>query len=291
MRGLVSRAPRPLASRNRSAIVAVAVLWVASLMLTRSAPAAETFGDSLGVPAATIVAYACGHPCTLSTTESPHRLANFRAPISGMVLRWGIQMGPSPSQHVSFQVLRRVETERFAGEGKSKEVTLPSAGGTYTFPTRLPVQAGDFIGLNVEGGPLDAVAVEEESVRVFAPPLSGIQTPQLGTQQAYALLLDATVAAPPTSKLISSCSRTGALRAQVSVDDDPEVHEGALHVRIDRGGWMAVAVKQSTGVADVHVPPGRHTLSFWAQDSLGQHEAARHVVRVRIGPKLCRLSR
>lgn len=257
------------------------------LALAPAADAAVTFGDSLGVPFSTIVPFTCGKPCTLSTTTSPYRLAYFRAPISGMIFHWSIQMGPSPAQRVSFRVLRRLPGERFAGAGTSTAVELPKSAGTYTFSTRLPVLAGDFIGLNVEGGPIAAVAVEEESIRVFEPPLVDFGAAKSGAHADDALLVNAQVAAPPTSQILSTCSRTGVFRVQVSVDDDPEILPRALHVRIGRSRWRTVPMHGRSGVAQVSAPADRHTLDYWAEDSLGQREAVRHSATVIVGGSRC----
>jgi hypothetical protein len=262
----------------------------ACLVSASGARASVTFGDSLGVPASTIVSYTCDHPCTLSTTTSPDRLSYFRAPISGMILRWRIQIGSSPAQHVSFRVLRRIGSqsgESFVGAGTSKPVALPTSGGTYAFATRLPVQAGDFIGLNLEGSPIAAVAVEEESIRVFSPPLADFSLARAGIPQDDALLLNADVAAPPSSELVSTCSKTGALRVRVQVDADPEVQARAVHFRIDRGRWKTVGVQGRSGVATIMVPTGSHALSYWGEDSLGQRERAHHATRVLVSNGGC----
>jgi hypothetical protein len=257
------------------------------LALAPAAGAAVTFGDSLGVPFSTIVPFACGRPCTLSTTTSPYRLAYFRAPISGMIFHWSIQMGPSPAQRVRFRVLRRLPGEQFLGAGTSAAVELPTAAGTYTFATRLPVAVGDFIGLNVEGGPISAVAVEEESIRVFEPPLVDFGAAKPGAHADDALLVNAQVAAPPTSQIVSSCSKTGVFLVRVSVDDDPEVAPRALHVRIGHGRWRTVPMHGHSGIAQVSVPAGKHTLDYWAEDSLGQREAVHHLASVLAGGSRC----
>jgi hypothetical protein len=169
--------------------------------------ASITFGDSLGVPESRLTTYACGAPCTISTTVSPARLAYFRSPITGTIVRWRIETNAeSAPQMIRFRVLAPTamdpftgaEDEKFSGAASSKAVPVPTTAGTFTFPTRLPVIAGDFIGLDTEGKALGAVAVEEESIREFAkPPLRNRSAPRTGIHEDYALLINADVV-PPT---------------------------------------------------------------------------------------------
>jgi hypothetical protein len=255
-----------------------------------SSAASVTFGDSLGVPEELITTHPpCAEPCTLATTISPEHLSWFRAPISGTIVRWRIETAAGPEkQLISFRVIASVlgdqfteaMTEPFTGAGTSEAVSLPTTAGTFSFPTRLPILVGDLIGLNTEGKPLAAVAKEEEKIRIFEPLLADFGPPALGAREEYALLVNADVAAPPTSTLSSTCSRSGAFGAHVTPDPDPAVAAKALHMRIDGGAEAVLPTSGSPGITSIAVPPGAHALEYWGEDSLGQQESAHHAARV-----------
>ncbi|HWX44267.1 MAG TPA: hypothetical protein VNY52_02980 [Solirubrobacteraceae bacterium] len=176
--------------------------------------ASITFGDELGVPRTRMTTYACGAPCTLSTTVSPARLSVFRSPITGTIVRWRIETdAESVAQKVRLRVLAPTamdgftgaEDEEFTGVGSSAAVPVPTIAGTFTFPTRVPIVAGDFIGLDTEGKALGAVAVEEESVRVFDPPLGDFGPARTGAHEDYALLVNADVIPAPRIMRLRRC--------------------------------------------------------------------------------------
>jgi hypothetical protein len=205
-RGLIRicAAPHCAAVRGPARIAAiVAIALIQCGAFPGVSAAATTFGDSLGVPGSIIQAFpGCGRPCTLATTVSPERLAQFRAPLTGTIVRWRIQtVAGSAAQRIALRVLAPVAgdtfgpapREAFTGAGTSRAVPAPTKAGTFTFPTRLPVRAGEFIGLDTEGGALAAVAVEEESIRVFTPPPLDFRAARAGAHENYALLINADV--------------------------------------------------------------------------------------------------
>jgi hypothetical protein len=252
--------------------------------------ASTTFGDSLGVPESLIQPYTlCDEPCTLSTTVSPERLAYFRAPASGTIVRWRIQtIAGSSSQQIALRVLAPVAgdefdgalDELFTGAGTSEAVAAPTTTGTFTFSTRLPVTAGDFIGLDTEGKPLAAVAVEEESIRMFEPPLTDFGAASSGEREDYALLVNADVATPPTASAIPACSRSGQFGVTVTPDPDPAVGAKALHARVDGGPETVLPVVGTPAVASIAAPFGAHTVEYWGEDTLGQQESPHRVASV-----------
>lgn len=260
-----------------------------SLTVASPGQSAVTFGDGLGVPSASIVPYSCGRPCTLAITTSPEHLPQFRAPIAGTILRWRIETGSAwAAQRLSLRVLAPKDNGRFAGAGTSASTPLPAGAGTFSFPTRLPVRAGDFIGVNSQGGALDAFAVEEESISVFAPPPIDFAAAALGVHQNFALLVNADIAKPPTSSALLGCRTNGGLLVRVTVDSDPSVAPSALHVRIDGGAWKVVRLHDRSGVARIALRSGQHTLRYWGQDSLGQREPHHHRISATVaGGRVC----
>lgn len=176
-------------------LLAAVLAGAVGLMLFPAAcPATVTFGDSLNVPESIITTYRCGAPCTLATTTSPLHLAQFRAPISGIVVHWRIQTNAASAlQKIRFRVLAPRAGGRFVGAGTSASVAVPRTAGTWTFPTHLRIAEGDYIGLDTQGGALGAVAVEEESIKVFKGRLPDFGSLQAGVPTDYALLLNADV--------------------------------------------------------------------------------------------------
>ena len=260
---------------------------LALVLAPAASRASVTFGDSLGVPESTIEAVTCPSPCTLATTVSPMELAWFRAPVSGVIVRWRIQTVASPaSQPIRLRVIAPVSgdeftealTEPFEATAASEYVASPTEAGTFSFPTAVPVSAGDFIGLDTEGHPLSVVAAEEESIRVFEPVLPESGAPASGRHEDLALLLSADIATPPTSGSPPACTASGTFAVPVTADPDPAVRARALWVRIDGSTAQAVPVSGAPSVADVSVPAGVHTLEYWAEDSLGQSEVHHHLV-------------
>jgi hypothetical protein len=282
----VGRLPR----RRRVSVSILVITAACALAKPGVGSASTTFGDSLGVPESLIQPYTlCDEPCTLSTTVSPDRLSYFRAPASGTIVRWRIEtIAGSSSQMIALRVLTPVAgdefegapDEMFTGAGTSEAVAAPTTAGTFTFPTRLPVTAGDFIGLDTEGKPLAAVAVEEESIRMFQPPLTDFGAASTGEREDYALLVNADVATPPTSSAIPACSRSGLFDVTVTPDPDPAVGAKALHARVDDGPETVLPVAGIPAVASIAVPFGAHTVQYWGEDTLGQQESPRHVASV-----------
>jgi hypothetical protein len=121
-----------------TALTAVGVLLLAAV----PAGAATTIGSDLAsVP---VVGLKCGE-CTVSQRSLPGRQVT--APTDGVIVRWRIRVGAfSVAQHVKLRVIRGIGAAS-TGVGSSQSEHLPLSG-IYTFDTRLPVSAGDFIGID-----------------------------------------------------------------------------------------------------------------------------------------------
>lgn len=127
-----------------------------------AAPGAQAFkrvGSNLaGEPDAAVcppVPPGVPHSCTESIASlAPANAAPAGAivPSDGVVTVWRIKRGAGDAFAVetALRVIRGT-----TGAGTSAEVTLPAGAGTYEFPTRLPVAAGDQIGVDLRGLPTD----------------------------------------------------------------------------------------------------------------------------------------
>jgi hypothetical protein len=124
---------------------------VCGLLLSAPAGAAVVSGSNLnGVPEG----YGCydylelGTPvsCTYAILSLPpaSRAASDRAATSGVIVSWSVKVGASSETHsIRLRVIRDT-----TGAGAGPVEQLPKQAGVYSFPARLPVAAGDLIGLD-----------------------------------------------------------------------------------------------------------------------------------------------
>jgi hypothetical protein len=118
------------------------------LALAAPAPAAVTIGSNLTTPA-TDNSPGCNLACTTANlalpaaNQAPDGLVS---PVTGTVTSWRIASGSSGNP-VSLRVLRPAGTLTFTGVGTSAPGT--TVGGIAgPFPTSLPINAGDSIGVD-----------------------------------------------------------------------------------------------------------------------------------------------
>lgn len=144
---------RAFRSRIRTVAAAGAAAIATALAAAPTAPAATTIGSNLLGRAN--VSIACGVPgqpnslCTVAQTAMPDRPTV--SPLDGVIVRWRIRSASGGS--VRLRVIRPAGGGQFEGAGTSEAGQLSSASSpgsdqVYTFNTRLPVQQGDFIGLD-----------------------------------------------------------------------------------------------------------------------------------------------
>lgn len=84
---------------------------------------------------------------TLVQTNSPD--GRYEAPAAGVITSWGkfASHDPEKLQVLKLKVAREVPGGNWQIVGESNFETLEAVGQKNTFPTRIPVQAGDVIGL------------------------------------------------------------------------------------------------------------------------------------------------
>jgi hypothetical protein len=84
---------------------------------------------------------------TLVQTNSPD--GRYAAPAAGVITSWGkyASLDPKNLQVLKLKVAREVPGGNWQIVGESNFETLEAVGQKNTFPTRIPVQAGDTIGL------------------------------------------------------------------------------------------------------------------------------------------------
>jgi RTX calcium-binding nonapeptide repeat (4 copies) len=129
-----------------------------------TASAAVTVGPDVNVSA--VENWSCNPgPCTFVNVQ--HSTATLTVPFDGVVVRWRVQTVDSGggSGPMSLKVLRQLPGGAFTGAGTSPTEVIV-AGAVRTVPTRLPVRAGDYIGVNMP--------VQPAGIALLALPLPGV---------------------------------------------------------------------------------------------------------------------
>jgi hypothetical protein len=116
-----------------------------------------------------------------NTTGTPSAVA----PFDGVVVRWRVKTG-SPAT-LALRGLRSAGTGTYVGVAAGDEVSVTQAG-TATFDARMPVKAGDIIGLDDRGGNAKIAAASTSSA-IFTFTSIGLSPPRIPTKQANRELL------------------------------------------------------------------------------------------------------
>jgi hypothetical protein len=133
-------------------LVAIGVLSVVGLVVmagSATASAATEFGDPC-----TADGFASGLPVSIFTLNSASPLPP-AAPISGVITKWSVNVGAAlPEGQVSLPETLKVfranpVNATVLAVGGDAETLVP---GLNTFATRIPVQAGDLLGISPGGG-------------------------------------------------------------------------------------------------------------------------------------------
>lgn len=253
----------------------------ATLALPSNGVASMTFGSNVNQTAN--LALGVTNATTIVDTAVPTGGPSVTSPITGTIIRWRITTGSlTHSGTITFRVIAPVGA-MFSGAGTGDTEAVPGPSTTTTFPTQLPIAAGDYIGVDLSaGGQLNAFVNAQigADFGTISPPLADNGTPAALTSQTNkAFLINADVAALPTSSLNGpACSNSGQLAATVTADPDPAVTPKAIHFRVDGGSEQTSATSGSPGVATFSVPAGWRTLEYWAEDSVGGLESQHHMV-------------
>lgn len=130
----------------RAALVSAAL--GAALALPPASPAAVTVGEDMTLDRGKLAGDSCFGPGVANTFAStavpPGRLV--ASPLDGVVVRWSAWVDGQPAS-VKFRVLRPVGGGQFTGVGAS--APTPSYVGVGTFDSRIPIKAGDHIGVDL----------------------------------------------------------------------------------------------------------------------------------------------
>jgi len=155
----------------RGTLVCAAVA-VAAFVLAAPAEAVYTVGSNLNDPFSNTLncsGFATGCTASFGLTAPAASVASsgLSSPANGVVVRWRIKSGAAPAS-TALRILRPGNSNTRAAVTTS-EVQVPAASTTTTFDTRLPIAAGDQIGIDSKFPPFASAASSE--VRYWAPAL------------------------------------------------------------------------------------------------------------------------
>jgi hypothetical protein len=137
---------------ERRALAAVLASLATALVLPGAAMATVTIGSNL--QHTTFASTACLPNCTVilgDLAPDAREPAGIASPVNGTVVRWRLGVG-NESSPTAFRVARRLADGTYSGGGTSAVVT-PALETVNVFPTSLPIQRGDLIGIDCCAAP------------------------------------------------------------------------------------------------------------------------------------------
>ena len=137
-------------ARVRGALLTCGLMGLVAGLCASPASAVVTFGSTLPEP--TPFSYdSCALTCTAVIAELPG--AQVTAPVSGTIVRFRLRTGAgSDAQTIKFRVLRSSDGVNFTGAGTSPGFAIPTSAATTEFQVNMPVQKGDYIGIDEPEG-------------------------------------------------------------------------------------------------------------------------------------------
>jgi len=236
-------------SRRLSALLATAAACGAMAASAEAAPV--TVGSSL---TAAFGQNACfTEPCTVVATSFSNG-AVARSPVSGVIVRWRL-LGGEPPFRYGLRVASPLGGSAFSGAGTGPGV-VPSNAGLQTFPVNIPIQAGQMIGIDLEGDAPIGFAALPSTYAFFAPRLNDGETQLSPEIDIGELAFNADVQPAPAISAITP--PTGSFRGGTSVTIGGADFTGASAVSF--GGVPATSFKvdsetQITAVAPAFPAP------------------------------------
>ncbi len=208
------------------------------------------------------------------------------APVSGAIVQWrllGAKGGP-----FRLRVLRPLGGPNFTAVASSPAVTALGPG-LETFPTVLPVQAGDLIGMDVvPGQQVGTVISSTSTVAAWNPPLGDGESRSYTEAGAggYEFAFNAVVQPAPAVNVVSP--RSGSFRGGTSVTISGADFTGASSVTF--GGTPALfnvnSESQIVAVAPAANKPGRVPIAVTTVAGTATNPAATFDYQACIVPQL-----
>jgi Domain of unknown function DUF11 len=137
-----------------------------------AAHAATTVGSDLSKTPTTSL---CATSCTAFGISSTSGAPVAAAPSDGVIVRWRVRSA-SPAATITLRTLQPSGSS-YAGVSASDSQTVPS--GTSTYAARIPVKAGDIIGVDMSGSAKIFVPSTAFGSQIFNPPLTSSRPPSM----------------------------------------------------------------------------------------------------------------
>jgi uncharacterized repeat protein (TIGR01451 family) len=158
---------------------------LAALAPATAADAVVTVGSDLSKAPSTSV---CGTTCTAFGVSSSSDAPVAAAPFDGIIVRWRVSSA-SPSAMLTLRTLRPVSgTPSYASVSTGDTQSVPA--GTSTYAARIPVSAGDIIGVDASGGAKLFVPSTTFASQVFNPRLLSTGPPSMRASDELLLNAD-----------------------------------------------------------------------------------------------------
>ncbi len=190
---------------KRFGLAALVALCAGSLLGTASAQAANVI---VGSPlTATFTTSACGTPCTVANTAFPESGANVTSPVNGVIVNWHLLKG-TVAKNYKLRVLTPGGGAAYTGAGTSAAASPIAAERTETFPTNLPIKAGQTVGIDLEAGAAIGIATSTSAGYAYwSPPAAeGSSTNATLFPGTLELAFNAEVQPAPTISSVSPSS-------------------------------------------------------------------------------------
>jgi hypothetical protein len=117
----------------------VALAAGCTMVIAPSAQAATTVGSTLARPPQA----GCAQICTVLQTARPAGDGSVAAPQAGVIVRWRVKSGNASSS----AKLRVLDPTSGTTKSTASSVAVPVVAGSNTFATRLPIKAGQRLGV------------------------------------------------------------------------------------------------------------------------------------------------
>jgi hypothetical protein len=138
-----------MGTASRISLFLAALTMAGALTVASAGAAIVTVGSPISLPLSGGACFLSGG-CTVANTVLTSPAAHLVSPVDGLVVRWRVEGGSA----IDGYALRTMKTGS-AGlipTGTSSSALL-SSSGLETFPTHLPIKAGEYVGLDIpEGG-------------------------------------------------------------------------------------------------------------------------------------------
>jgi hypothetical protein len=183
--------------RLTAAIAALAVLATAATAqaapVTVGSPLSGEVEEGVASESGTFINLAFGEPGAHPTS-----------PVTGAIISWHLINGVGPFR---LRVLRPAGGTSYTATASSGTVT--ASGGLQTFPTAVPIQAGDAIGLDISKGDKVGIFLGDPAdvAAAWVPPIpDGATQPYVESQKGLEVPFNAVVQPAPTLTAITPAS-------------------------------------------------------------------------------------